>query len=101
MRNTLLIAFMGFIIIIGSVTALQYRDVCNDNQTLNKFMNFTACENVTCIDYNFSQLVQCQFGCDNSTNACRQAPIQEYGIYFIGIIAILISLGVVKFLWRR
>lgn len=84
-----------------SVLGLQYRNICNNEYTLNKFMNFTACENVTCINYNFSQVVQCEFGCDNVTQSCRSSSITEYGYYFISIIAIIVIFGVIYALYKR
>lgn len=84
-----------FMVILPSVLALQYHDVCLNDQTLNKFMNFTACENVTCIDYNFSQNVLCEYGCDNSTMTCSPSPVQGYGIFIVIIIIILVSFGII------
>jgi hypothetical protein len=88
MRKLILVALSFVFIIIPPVLALQYRNICLDNQTLNKFMNFTSCENVTCIDYNFTQNVDCEFGCDTSSNVCRQSPINEY--LLLGVILLII-----------
>jgi len=99
MRKLMVISLIIFF--FSPVLALQYRNTCDNDQTLNKFMNFTACENVTCIDYNFTQLVQCEFGCDNSTQTCRQSPINEYSNYFFVLIGIIIIVGVIWALYKR
>jgi hypothetical protein len=88
-----LIPIILIVLFIPSVMALQYRNVCNDNQTLNKFMNFTACENVTCIDYNFTQNVNCEYGCDTTTNSCNQSPIYQY--LTVGIILLVITIIII------
>jgi hypothetical protein len=83
-----LIPIVLTVLFIPSVMALQYKDVCLSNQTLNKFMNFTACENVTCIDYNYTQNIDCPYGCDTSTNKCNDNPITQY--LLIGLILLII-----------
>jgi hypothetical protein len=75
--------------------ALEYHDYCSDNQTLYKFMNFTSCENVTCMNYNFTQYLTCQYGCDNSTSSCNASTPYQYlyvgiALLVIGVIAIII-----------
>ena len=51
--------------------------------------------------FNFSQSIECEFGCDNSTQSCRSSQIEEYSIYFLVIIIILILIGVLIKLYRR
>lgn len=95
MHKLILLIPLIFLTIVSSVTALQYRNICSNNQTLNKFMNFTACETGNCTIYNFSQDVQCEFGCDNVTNSCRQSTITEYGYYFGFIVCLVIIAGII------
>jgi hypothetical protein len=49
--------------------------------------------------YTSSAFKNCPYGCVD--NACREAPITEYGIYFIVIIIILVVIGVIIKLWSR
>jgi hypothetical protein len=81
------------LLLLPSVYALEYRDVCSSNITLKKFMNFTACENVTCVNYNFTQNIDCPYGCDTTTNVCNQSPISQY--LLVGVIIMLLVFVVV------
>lgn len=78
--------------IINTVFALDYRDICLTNTTLQKSINFTTCEEGNCTDYNFTQTKICEFGCDNVTHSCRQPQIVEYAEFF-GSLSLLLILG--------
>lgn len=92
--------------VFDAVFGIQYREVCDDTSNLRRFMNFTTCErNSTgysiCTDYNFTQLKECEFGCDNITNTCRESQITEYGNFFFYLILIIIGIGVIIALYKR
>lgn len=98
--KTPLIAFM-ILLFLPITSALDYRNTCDDNATLRKFMNFTSCEGNNCTNYNNTQLIECQFGCDNVTHVCRKAKIYEYGEFFIGIMIIMILAGLLLTIFKK
>ena len=83
----LLIPLM-ILLLLPFSNAIGYENICIDNTTLEKFMNFTSCEGNTCTIYNFTQYVSCEFGCDNVTHNCRQPKIVEYSYFGIGLLGL-------------
>lgn len=81
--------------------ALDYKNHCDNTSYLRKTMEFTSCEGNTCTDYNFTQLIECEFGCDNVTHNCRQPKIIEYSSYVIALFALLVGLGIMVKLWVK
>jgi hypothetical protein len=95
------IIILSLLFLLPISQALEYRDYCSDNQTLNRFMNFTSCENVTCIDYNFTQNINCVYGCDNSTMTCNPSPTNQYLYVGLTLIGLLIVIVIVVKVSRR
>lgn len=74
---------------------------CVDNETLARNISFTIKVDQNQSIINSYSTEKCQFGCENTTNTCRSAPIQEYSWYFIVIIILLIATGFIIKLWKR
>jgi len=92
--------FLIFLLSIPIVYAFDWEITCQDNATLKRYMNFTSCNSTACEYYNITQLKECEFGCDNVTNICREPAMMEYSIYFAVIIVILISSGLILRLFK-
>ena len=74
---------------------------CTDNQTLARNVTFNLI-----VDGNSSEIVTyseeiCRFGCDNRTNTCNPPVVEQYGIWLLWIVVIIIGIGVINWLWRR
>lgn len=70
-----LILLLMILFLLPICNALDYRNHCDNSSYLRKTMEFTSCEGNNCTDYNFTQLIQCEFGCDNSsTHQCNPSP---------------------------
>ena len=84
-KIVLKIIFLLSLLMIPSVNALAYINTCLNDSYLEKQMLFTHCGS-NCTDYNFTQVIECGFGCDNVTHVCREARVTEYGNYFKGVL---------------
>ena len=74
---------------------------CTDNQTLARNVTFNII-----VDGNQSEIVTyseeiCRFGCENRTNTCNPPEVEQYGIWLLWIVVIIIGIGVINWLWRR
>jgi len=96
----LFLILYGSLFVIDAVFGLTYRNYCVNTSYLQKSMDFTYCDS-SCSDYNFTQLLECEFGCDNVTHVCRQAQIYEYASFFQAIVIILLIIGIIIYLFRR
>jgi len=96
-----IITLLSILLLLPICNALDYKNHCDNTSYLRKTMEFTSCEGNNCTDYNFTQLIECEFGCDNVTHNCRQPKITEYSWYFGGLIVVMIILGLVYKLWGK
>ena len=96
-----IIIFIIILLMLPFVNALDYLNLCDNTSYLKKTLEFTACSGVNCTVYNFTQYVNCGFGCDNATDTCRESPIKEYTNYFLAIVGILIIIGVLAYLYKK
>ena len=90
-----IVLILLILLFIPMVYSLDFEEKCYNTTHYEKFTEFTSCENNTCTDYNFSQIYECQFGCDNVTESCRKPEIEEYGLYVLIFFGLLIIIGVV------
>ena len=96
-----ILSILAFLISFNAVLSIEYEEICIDNVTLSRYMNFTSCENDVCTDYNFTQYKTCEFGCDNVTNVCRKAEIYEYADYFTVLLILIITAGLMVLIWGK
>lgn len=96
-----LITLLSILLLLPIVNALDYKNHCDNTSFLRKTMEFTSCEGNNCTDYNFTQLVECEFGCDNVTHNCRKAQIYEYAEFFGATIFIIILAGILLAIFKK
>ena len=96
-----IIAIMIILLCLPFVNALDYLNSCDDNETLRKTMTFQACESSNCTTYNFTQLLNCKFGCDNiSTHQCNPSPY-SWNLNFLIIFGVILIALIFLFIIKR
>jgi len=63
---------------------------CLDNTTLVKEISFTFCEDKKCTDYNKTEYIKCNYGCDPELNKCNPPPYMRLGIVIAVIVGMII-----------
>lgn len=95
MLKTILSGLLITAFFLPTVTALDWRVVCNDSENLHRYMEFTSCNATACETYNISQYTNCTFGCDNVTNQCAPDPVNLNLWFGFGILGLLMAIGVI------
>lgn len=69
-----LIIYLLILFMLPVALSFEWQNSCINNVTLQRSLNYTNCNSTACDIGNSTFYKDCEFGCDNVTQACKPSP---------------------------
>jgi hypothetical protein len=87
------------LLMLPVVFSFEWENLCTNNVTLRKSLNYTNCNSTSCDTGNSTFYKNCEFGCDNVTQSCKPSSYSvnlNFLFIFGGLVFIILMMIILK-----